>query len=336
VCGGLLRSTPLHEAVKFGSLVNAQLFLDTGAEVDNADSLQRTPLFYASRAGNSEMVDLLLKFHADATRSDWYDNSPLHEASWMGHMLVVEALLKHSSKITGMNAQGLSALSLSLQASMVDISVALLDAGATLSPSDTPDVLRTKSTPLLQAIVQRHDKELDTKDVTVENDDNKLLIHRLSASRDILDQKLLRELLVCGLSINNQSPSGNNTLCWTVANYLRPARPASASPYASSNPYAINPAKAGVTYVHRNVFPPKTGPPARFLEGAWVLLDHGALCGQTTGTTCLHYLANFDYTDDMAALVRRLIDVGCELEVQAETPDKQTPFLRAVSSRNSN
>jgi hypothetical protein len=94
ISGGLLQSTPLHEAVKCGLTTNAHLLLEAKASVDSVDSLKRTPLSYASQAGNLDMVHLLLRFNANTSISDWYFNTPLHEAARMGHLGVIRALLE--------------------------------------------------------------------------------------------------------------------------------------------------------------------------------------------------------------------------------------------------
>ena len=80
--GGLLNTSPLHEATKSGSLHACRVLLGAEAAVlvDQVDMLGRTPLFYAVLKNNIELVDLLLNNGTTLAHRDWYGSTALHEA----------------------------------------------------------------------------------------------------------------------------------------------------------------------------------------------------------------------------------------------------------------
>ncbi|KAF2106193.1 ankyrin repeat-containing domain protein [Lophiotrema nucula] len=323
VQGGLLNKTPLHEAVESDLMRNIRLLLESGADINGADSLGRTPLFYASKAGNTQVVDLLLEHRPKTDQADWYGNSPLHEAAREGHEHVVRTLLDHSSDLTTPNASKNTALDLALEKGRVDVSVMLLDSGASIRPLNVVPLLKANSKPLLQAIIQRFCRN------TEDQEDSRLLTYGLATSTKVDHLELLRKLLSLGLPLNNEGCSGDNTLCWTIAK--------TSSQESEQDMF-------GVSYIWPSglettddeslwYFDDTTKPlkshivvSQKLFEGFEMLLSYGALCKQTTGTTCLHHAAQFG--DSASALSERLLAAGCELE--ATTPEGRNAFLEAV------
>ncbi|KAH0557133.1 hypothetical protein GP486_005077 [Trichoglossum hirsutum] len=312
VRGGVLDSTPLHEASKHGSAAAARVLLDAEATANCKDRLGKTPLFYASHAGSLPVVKLLLDHGAKPDECDWYNTSPLHEASRHGHIPVVEALLdRWPNGVSERDNDGNTPLSVSLRSRTLDSSCAifLLQRGATLLPSDLPHVLNHhQSVPFLQALVQRSNQTLDRADSLVD------ILCESSATRY---QEFLTRLLALGLSIRSDKADGSNTLCKAVRELTS----------TSWDRQEITP------------IPLNHGPywwltaPHEISKGITALLEHGALCRQETGTTCLHQLAS-RRGREAADLVRPILDAGCAIE--AEDEEGYTPFLRAVQAQNFN
>ncbi|MFJ2033105.1 ankyrin repeat domain-containing protein [Streptosporangium sp. NPDC087985] len=71
-----LRSTPLHQAAQEGAVKVIELLLESGAEVDPADSYGATPLWEAVRYGQDDAVRLLLAAGADPWRPCIAGRSP--------------------------------------------------------------------------------------------------------------------------------------------------------------------------------------------------------------------------------------------------------------------
>lgn len=70
--------TPLHFASQKGALEAAELFLDSGADVEAIDLNGNTPLWVAAMNSNTnpEMVKALIRHGADPARKNHYDVSP--------------------------------------------------------------------------------------------------------------------------------------------------------------------------------------------------------------------------------------------------------------------
>ncbi|KAK3393871.1 ankyrin repeat-containing domain protein [Podospora didyma] len=293
VRGGLLSSTPLHEASKFGSTVLARLLLDGGASVDSKDTLGRTPLFYASQAGMLPFVELLLDYGAKVNETDRYSTSPLHEASRYGHVSVVKALLSRwPSGGSNLDRAGHTPPSVALQLRTLDTSCAgvLLQSGATILPTDLLVLSNYQLVSLLEAIVRRSHQTLDRADSSHDI---------LSESYMIRDIKLLERLLDLGLLARSDKIDGSNSLCKALR-----AQPSSLgyTPYINDQTMTLNASRA--------------------------LLLHGAMCLEGIGEPCLHCLPSFYNEEQTLDLVKLILDAGCAIE--AENSKGYTPFLRAV------
>jgi len=96
-----LHITPLHHIARKGDLVNAEIFIDHGADLHARDEdICSTPLAWAAKFGQTEMVKFLLKRGAKPQLSDdppWA--TPLAWANRRGHPLIVEIL-----RVAGVNA----------------------------------------------------------------------------------------------------------------------------------------------------------------------------------------------------------------------------------------
>jgi len=59
--------TPLHVAAEYGRTMEAKVFLDYGAEINEGDNKGNTPLHFAYKNKRTEMVALLIERGADET-----------------------------------------------------------------------------------------------------------------------------------------------------------------------------------------------------------------------------------------------------------------------------
>ncbi len=86
--------TPLHHMARKGDLVNAEIFLDYGADLHARDEdICSTPLAHAAKCGKLEMVEFLLKRGAKTNLPDdpsWA--TPLAWATRRGHTKIAEIL----------------------------------------------------------------------------------------------------------------------------------------------------------------------------------------------------------------------------------------------------
>ena len=85
--------TPLHWAVRAGSIDCLRWLLRHGAEVDAETSTDRTPLHLASERGNVEAIWLLAEHGADLDTQDRKGRTPLHGAAYEGRLEAAEVLI---------------------------------------------------------------------------------------------------------------------------------------------------------------------------------------------------------------------------------------------------
>lgn len=100
-------NTPLHCAVKSGSVPAVQVLLDKNVNIDAIDTQnERTPLLEAAISGYSEIVNLLLKEGADARIVDKDGSHFLHFAVEKRNMETLNLALETSDKILEKDKSG--------------------------------------------------------------------------------------------------------------------------------------------------------------------------------------------------------------------------------------
>ncbi|MDI9313406.1 MAG: ankyrin repeat domain-containing protein [Hydrotalea sp.] len=105
--------TTLMYASKFGHADVVQLFLNKGADVNQAEILDGwTALMYAIDEGFVEIVRLLLKNGADVNQPDNNGGSCLMLASFKGNIDIIILLLKNGAKVNHTDKNGSTALRL--------------------------------------------------------------------------------------------------------------------------------------------------------------------------------------------------------------------------------
>lgn len=129
--------TPLHMAVKFGSVEVVQTLIDAGVSIQALDDSGRPPLYYGVIRGEPGVVRALLVAGACPNTQTGRGVSVLHNSAKMGHVEIVQALLEAGAdtelqyKRTGMRALHLAAAWGNVESVRV-----LLDAGADAGAKD--------------------------------------------------------------------------------------------------------------------------------------------------------------------------------------------------------
>ena len=138
--------TPLHLAVRSGSLIVVRLLLSAGAPLNTRDKTLRTPLCTAARAtGALQLVDALLVAGALTKLADARGRTPLHHAALACNVDVVELLIAYGAHTQALDDAGSSPLVLSQRA--VDAPLSVLNQLHALlsSPSTTTREARSVS-----------------------------------------------------------------------------------------------------------------------------------------------------------------------------------------------
>jgi hypothetical protein len=85
--------TPLHWAVRGGSLRIAKWLLSRAADVDAETVTRRTALHLAAESGHADMIWLLAGHGADLDRQDHKGRTALHRATYNGQVDIAESLI---------------------------------------------------------------------------------------------------------------------------------------------------------------------------------------------------------------------------------------------------
>jgi hypothetical protein len=109
--------SPLHLAVRAGSLPAVQLLLEWGASPNARDGARRTPLCAAARArGGGVLVGALLAGGASPAHSDARGRTALHHAALAANVEAVTQLLSWGAAPLATDAEGATPLELAERA----------------------------------------------------------------------------------------------------------------------------------------------------------------------------------------------------------------------------
>ena len=175
--------TPLHLAVKSGSLDLVQLLLEYSGDIKAQTAKRRTVLHFATALGNESLVKLaldrgveedssdiygirpihdapnaaiarlLLDHGADPHSPDKFDETPLHAAAWRNDTEVVTLLLDQKTNVDAQDDQGRTALHRAVSRKRLHIVTTLLMRGPDINLQD----LEFKS-PFHIAVRSRHEE----------------------------------------------------------------------------------------------------------------------------------------------------------------------------------
>ena len=143
-------STPLHVASRYGHEVVAELLLDHGADVNQANNDGCTPLHVASEKGHELTALLLLDHGADVNQAGKNGRTPLcaaslkgheslHFARENGHESTARLLLDHGAAVDQADNSGRTPLYGASRYGHESMAALLLDHGAAVDHADNGD-----------------------------------------------------------------------------------------------------------------------------------------------------------------------------------------------------
>lgn len=136
------QQTPLHNAVSFGKLSEAESLLKSGADVNARDRDGNTPLHYATLTYyGKKMVELLLRYEADPNVLNENGNTALVSATGgnqhgMAREKLVGLFLDAGAKVSVRNKAGRGPLSVASEHCSADTVKRLLEAGDDVNQID--------------------------------------------------------------------------------------------------------------------------------------------------------------------------------------------------------
>jgi ankyrin repeat protein len=127
---------PLIDAVRAGNAQEAVRLIESGADVNAADSLGTTPLMWAARYGDAVVVERLLEAGANAAAENVFGVTPMSEAALIGSEPVIRELLAAGVDPDSPNPEGETALMLVVRTGQVAAAEVLIDAGADVNAKE--------------------------------------------------------------------------------------------------------------------------------------------------------------------------------------------------------
>jgi ankyrin repeat protein len=96
-------------AAENGNVEMLRVLLESGADVQPGNFIQRTALHIAATNGRLEVCRLLLNWGANVDPLDWTKETPLHDAARHGHLSILKLLVEMGSDVTIKNGRGQTA-----------------------------------------------------------------------------------------------------------------------------------------------------------------------------------------------------------------------------------
>lgn len=128
--------TPLLLAIFRNHRETAELLIDGGADINQADSLGRTPLHLAIIKGHKDIVEMLANKKADLNIRDKQGNSPLQWAANQGLKETVELLISKGADTAVKDTNGMTPLHNAAYTGNKEIAELLLSKGADINTRD--------------------------------------------------------------------------------------------------------------------------------------------------------------------------------------------------------
>jgi ankyrin repeat protein len=139
-----LKAQILLKAAKSGNRALVELFLNAGADVNQANNEGNTPLHYAASYGHKTIAELLLKAGANVNQTDKEGKAPLHYAAEYGHRLIVELLLDKGANARIKSNYNQTAAQLAVDKGYYDIAALLAKAQQEQYSKEHRDILKLR------------------------------------------------------------------------------------------------------------------------------------------------------------------------------------------------
>jgi ankyrin repeat protein len=123
-------TTPLWIAAQEGQLDVAQLLIENGADVNIAHMDGKTPLYVAAENRQLPLVQLLLDRGADVNKALTIKTTPLYMAAKFGHADIVKALIENGADVNIAHMDGKTLLYMAAKFGQADIVKAIIENGA--------------------------------------------------------------------------------------------------------------------------------------------------------------------------------------------------------------
>jgi ankyrin repeat protein len=170
--------TPLHIAVKYGTIEHVNVLLRAGAKMNVHDSQGKTPLHFASHKGDIASLEALLHAGADPEARDRKGRTAMHSAVGKNNMLkplkmcnehIISALLKNGANLEARDTEGQTPLHVAVSDTDIPAVNILLNYGANIEARDlkdkTPMHLAARRSIAIKKIFVQHNANYNAKDI---------------------------------------------------------------------------------------------------------------------------------------------------------------------------
>ena len=306
-------ATPLHEAVRYGNVEIAKALLSSGADVNARDNLGKTPvMLILPKDKTAEIYKLLIAHRADLTQKDMFGDTVLHTAS----MLNVGAgtfgiLVDGGADIDARNKEGVTPLAIAVQKNDLETVKLLTAAGADIHTQDTNgnsplSIALAGSAEMLEAVVNE-------KNAGFTDSNGNTPLHLAL----ICDAPLSKIQYIISLmkDVNTRNKDGNSALFLSILKNRQKVGElllAKNADIFSTNTNNNSPLRLALKY-----------------GGSvqdWLITSKTIKQKDGTGTTVLHYAAEWQYKDAINGLVMKGADIT------AKNANGETALFSAVKT----
>jgi len=203
------RTSPMHEAVKYGCLDIVEQLCQNHQGVDTKDRQGLTPLIMAAEMGATDIAAVLLRHGADVDAVDRDQESALFRAAYAGQLNVIKLLLENGANVHTSAHDDVTPLYIAVVEGHYDVAEHLLDNCADPNAADwegcTPltMAIREESEDLALLLLSRG------ADINVRLLDGNTLLH---FAIEIESQSMVRLLLEKGIDFSALNAAGRTAL----------------------------------------------------------------------------------------------------------------------------
>lgn len=188
---------PLLMAANINSIELAELLLNHGARVNQADILDLTPLYDAATRGHIRMAELLIRYGAIHSQELGTGYTPLHTAAYHGNTGMVKFLLQNGAEINKKDRYGTTPLHTAAWQGHTETVRSLLAQNAIVDIESRNDKNNLVETPLHRAVNEGHIEVIKLlilygADINKQDHDGQTSLHRAVIKSNL---SVIKELL---------------------------------------------------------------------------------------------------------------------------------------------